>query len=283
MDEAGGFFRIATTLGEVSREGSNATNNVYVLSPDMKMAGRLEGLARGEKIYSVRFMGARAYLVTFKKVDPLFVIDLSNPTEPRVLGELKTPGFSDYLHPYDETHVIGVGKNAVDAAPEEGGNFAWYQGLKLAIFDVSDVANPRQMHEVDIGDRGTDSLALNDHKAFLFDREKNLLVLPVLLAELTAEQKASPDHKANDYGSYTYQGAYVYNVSLEGGFTLKGRVTHVDNPGELGRDYGYSYYGADDSVMRSLYIGSNLYTVSGAKIKVNRLSDLGEVATVKLQ
>lgn len=283
MDEAGGFFRIATTVGEVSREGSSATNNVYILSGDMKMAGRLEGLAPGEKIYSVRFMGPRAYLVTFKKVDPLFVLDLANPTAPRVLGELKIPGFSDYLHPYDETHVIGVGKNTVEAGPEEEGNFAWYQGMKLAIFDVSDVANPREMHKVEIGDRGTDSYALSDHKAFLFDREKNLLVLPVLLAELSGEQKAAPDRQANDYGSYTYQGAYVYNVSLEGGFALKGRITHVENPAEMGRDYGYGYYGAADSVRRSLYIGSNLYTVSEAKVKVNRLSDLGEVATVRLQ
>jgi len=283
MDEASGFFRIATTLGEVSREGSSATNNVYILTPDMKVAGKLEGLAPGEKIYSVRFLGNRGYLVTFKKVDPLFVIDLADPAAPRVLGELKIPGFSDYLHPYDETHVIGVGKNTVEAGPEEAGNFAWYQGMKLAIFDVSDVANPKEMHKVEIGDRGTDSYALEDHKAFLFDREKNLLVLPVLLAELTAQQKASPDRKAYDYGSYTYQGAYVYDVSLEGGFTLKGRITHVENPGELNKDSGYGYYGADDSVKRSLYIGSNLYTVSGTTIKANRLSDLGEVATVKLQ
>lgn len=283
MDEAGGFFRIATTVGEVSREGSTATNNVYILSGDMKIAGRLEGLAPGERIYSVRFMGPRAYLVTFKKVDPLFVLDLSNPTAPRVLGELKIPGFSDYLHPYDETHVIGVGKNTVEASPEEGGNFAWYQGMKLAIFDVSDVANPREMHKVEIGDRGTDSYALNDHKAFLFDREKNLLVLPVLLAELTGEQKASPTRQANDYGSYTYQGAYVYDVSLEGGFGLKGRITHVENPARMGDDYGYAYYDAADSVRRSLYIGTNLYTVSEAMIKVNRLSDLGEVAAVRLR
>ena len=281
MDEANGSFRIATTLGEVSREGSNATNNVYVLNPAMKVAGKLEGLAPGERIYSVRFMGNRAYLVTFKKVDPLFVIDLADPTAPKVLGELKIPGFSDYLHPYDETHVIGVGKNTVEASPEDGGNFAWYQGMKLAIFDVTDVANPKEMHKVEIGDRGTDSFALEDHKAFLFDRAKNLLVLPVLLAELTPEQKASPERKANDYGKFTYQGAYVYNVSLEGGFQLKGRVTHVDDISKVTTDY--SYYGANDSVKRSLWIGDNLYTVSGAKVKVNRLADLADVATVRLQ
>ena len=281
MDESRGYFRIATTRGHVSREGSSSTNNVYILDPGMKMAGRLEGLAPGESIYSVRFMGARAYLVTFKKVDPLFVLDLANPSHPRVLGELKIPGYSDYLHPYDETHIIGVGKNTVEAAPEEGGTFAWYQGMKIAIFDVSDVANPTEMHKVEIGDRGTDSVALDDHKAFLFDREKNLLVLPVLLAELTPEQKSSPDSRANDYGSYTFQGAYVYDVSLEGGFKLKGRVTHVDSPAEL--TTGYGYYDSAEAVRRALYIGDDLYTVSEAKIKVNKLGDLGEVTAVQLK
>jgi inhibitor of cysteine peptidase len=281
MDEWNGSLRIATTRGQVSREGSSSNNNVYILNPEMKSAGRLEGLAPGERIYSVRFMGARAYLVTFKKVDPLFVLDLTEANHPRVLGELKIPGYSDYLHPYDENHVIGVGKNTVEAGPEEEGNFAWYQGMKIAIFDVSDVANPREMHKVEIGDRGTDSVALNDHKAFLFDREKNLLVLPVLLAELTPEQKSSPDRRSYDYGSYTFQGAYVYNVSLEGGFQLKGRVTHVQNP--TGLETGYGYYDSAEAVRRALYIGDNLYTVSEARIKVNRLGDLGEVAAVQLK
>ena len=142
MDEWNGCFRIATTRGHVSREGSSSTNNVYVLDSDLNVTGKLEGLAPGETIYSARFIGKRAYLVTFKKVDPFFVLDLSVPSDPKVLGALKIPGFSDYLHPYDENHVIGVGKNTVEADPGEG-NFAWYQGMKVALFDVTDVANPQ--------------------------------------------------------------------------------------------------------------------------------------------
>ncbi len=172
-----------------------------------------------------------------------------------------------------------MGKNTVEAEPGEG-NFAWYQGMKIALFDVTDVSHPQEMYKVEIGDRGTDSYALHDHRAFLFDREKNLLVLPVLLAELTGEQKASGDAQANDYGTYVYQGAYVYDISLEEGFDLEGRVTHLDDPSGLER--GYYYYGADDSIMRSLYIGDYLYTVSGAMVKVNRLEGLGEVAAVRL-
>jgi inhibitor of cysteine peptidase len=281
MDEAGSYFRIATTVGHVSREGSKSTNNVYVLGPDMKMAGKLEGLAPGEKIYSARFLGNRAYLVTFKKVDPFFVLDLSDPASPKVLGALKIPGYSDYLHPYDENHVIGIGKNTVEANPEEGGSFAWYQGMKIAIFDVTDVANPKEMHKLEIGDRGTDSYALNDHKAFLFDRAKNLLVLPVLLAELTPEQKAAPDRQAYDYGNFTFQGAYVYDVSLANGIQLKGRITHIDNPAELS-NRGYYYYDSNSAVQRSLYIGNSLYTVSQSKIKINDLATLGDQGTINL-
>ena len=133
-------------------------------------------------------MGDKCYLVTYRTTDPLFVIDLSDSTNPRVLGELKIPGYSDYLHPYDNTHLIGVGKEAVEV---DGGSFAYYQGLKLALFDVSDVNNPRQLSNVTIGDRGTDSLALSDPKAFLFDKSKGLLVIPVSLAVVSEADKAA--------------------------------------------------------------------------------------------
>ncbi|HDH28120.1 MAG TPA: hypothetical protein ENH13_03205, partial [Euryarchaeota archaeon] len=129
MDEYNGYFRIATTTGQVSRGGGLSANHIYILDGALEIQGALEDLAPGERIYSARFMGKRAYLVTFKKVDPLFVIDLADPKKPRLLGKLKIPGYSDYLHPYDENHVIGLGK---EAAPAENGDFAWYQGLKIA-------------------------------------------------------------------------------------------------------------------------------------------------------
>jgi uncharacterized secreted protein with C-terminal beta-propeller domain len=149
MDEYNGYFRIATTTGQVSRSGEPASSSgVYVLGPDMNMTGKLEGIAPGEQIYSARFIGSRGYLVTFKKIDPFFVIDLSDPANPQILGRLKIPGYSDYLHPYDENHIIGIGKEATEA---EEGNFAWYQGLKIALFDVTDVSNPVEMFKTVIG------------------------------------------------------------------------------------------------------------------------------------
>ncbi|MFH1500459.1 MAG: beta-propeller domain-containing protein [archaeon] len=280
MDEYDENFRIATTSGSLwGREEGISKNNVYVLDEDLELIGELEDLAPGEKIFSVRFMGERGYVVTFKKVDPLFVIDLGDPEDPRVLGKLKIPGYSDYLHPYDENHIIGIGKEAVDAGEDLKDrrqlDFAWYQGVKMALFDVSDVENPAELHKVVIGDRGTDSDALYDHKAFLFDREKELLVLPILLAEIKGEKTAD-----NQYGGYVYQGAYVYNLNLEDGFELKGRVTHYTDQ-EIFEKSGYYFYG-DKNVQRSLYMDDVLYTFSNAMIMANDLDDLDEISSVEL-
>lgn len=259
----------------VAPEVPSSLNNVYVLSRDMKIVGTLEDLASGERIYSARFMGDRAYLVTFKKVDPLFVIDLKEPAQPRVLGKLKIPGYSDYLHPYDENHIIGIGKETVEA--EEGG-FAWYQGIKLSLFDVSDVAAPKELSKFNIGDRGTDSYALHDHKAFLFNKQKNLLVIPVLLAEINEAQYPGGVPPFTS-GSYVWQGAYVLDVSLEKGIALRGRVSHDDNQSLLKSGY---YYESDKSVKRALYIENVLYTVSGTVLKMNALDTLEETGMIEI-
>ncbi|MBT4135698.1 helix-turn-helix domain-containing protein [archaeon] len=269
MDEYEGNFRIATTIGEVWNSEEKSTNNVYVLNEELNVVGELEELAPGEKIYSVRFMGGRGYVVTFKKVDPLFVIDLSNAENPNVLGKLKIPGYSDYLHPYDENHLIGIGKDTVEAESETR-DFAWYQGIKMAIFDVSDVENPIEMHKVIIGDRGTDSEALRNHKAFLFDREKELLVLPITLAEIKGEPAQD-----NQHGEYTFQGAYVYDINLEDGFELRDRITHHEDD-EVFKKSGY-YLGGELGIKRSLYIGDVLYTLSDTKLQLNELDSLEKI------
>ena len=273
MDEFEGNFRIATTAGRVSRGGGQSTNNLYVLDGEMNLIGSLEDLAPGEKIYSARFMGKKAYMVTFRKIDPLFVIDVSDPTNPRVLGKLKIPGYSDYLHPIDETHLIGVGKETIESTY---GDFAWYQGLKMAVFDVSDVANPKEMHKIVIGDRGTDSYALHDHKAFLYDKEKELLVLPIMLAEIPEEQKKplEDETRSPSYGEHVFQGAFVFRLTLENGFEETGRITHLTPEDELKRGY---YFGNEYSVQRSMYIGNVLYTYSQRMLKANALDTLQDL------
>jgi len=274
LDESDGYFRIATTSGRVTQMGGNTSNDVYVLAPNLTVVGSLTGLAPGESIYSARFMGSRAYLVTFKKIDPLFVIDLSNPNAPALLGKLKIPGYSDYLHPYDETHLIGIGK---DAQPSETGDFSWYQGVKLSLFDVSDVANPREVANYKIGDRGTDSEALRDHKAFLFSKQKDLLVIPITLAELNASKYASTE--AFQYGEFTFQGAYVFNLTVGSGFQLKGRVSHADSSDLL--KYG-DYFPSCSNVERSAYIGETLYTISQSKVLANDLSTMQSTSGLTL-
>jgi inhibitor of cysteine peptidase len=294
MDEYNSNLRIATNLwqsldGSIAFGGQSAQiNNVYVLNQNLSIVGKLEGLAKGENLHSVRFMGDKCYLVTFIRTDPLFVIDLANPTNPTVLGELKIPGYSDYLHPYDETHLIGVGKEAVDAT---GQDFAWYQGIKLSLFDVSNVNTPTQLANYTIGDRGSDSPVLNDPKAFLFDKSKNLLVIPISLAlvdNATVQQiKQYGEQAASAYGQTVWQGAYVFSLTTEGGFVLKGTMTHLDSSllDSQGHLINSNDYWATQNqwITRSLYIGNTLYTISNAEVKLNSLTDMSEIAQINLQ
>jgi hypothetical protein len=240
----------------------------------LNVTGSLTDLAPGERIYSARFMGKRGYLVTFKQVDPLFVIDLSDAENPRELGYLKVTGYSDYLHPYDETHIIGIGKETTDA-----GEFAWYQGVKISLFDVSDVSNPVERSKVEIGDRGSDSPVLWDHKAFLFDRSRNLLVMPILVAEV--DQSEYPGGVPSwAHGEPVYQGAYVFNVSPGAGIVERGKITHVENI--TGPDQTYYHYYPPFAVERSLYMDNVLYTISDAKIMMNDLDNLEYINEVEL-
>jgi len=277
MDEFNGYFRIATTTGQVWAMGESASrSHVYVLDMELDTVGMLEDLAPGERIYSARFMGNRCYLVTFKKIDPLFVIDLSTPANPQVLGQLKITGYSDYLHPYDENHIIGIGKETIGA---EEGNFAWYQGVKISLFDVSDVAVPKEIAKYEIGDRGTDSPILNDHKAFLFDKDKNLLVIPVTVAEIDPA-KYPGGVPTSMYGDFVWDGAYVFHISFEHGLEFRGGITHLADNSDLTKT-GYYYHSAY-SIERSLYIDNVLYTISELKIKMNSLADLTEIGEINL-
>ncbi len=270
MDEYNGNFRIATTITSDFRSGATL-NNVYVLDENLNIVGRLENLARTERIYSARFINDRLYLVTFRQIDPLFVIDLSDPTNPRVLGELKIPGVSQYLHPYDENHIIGIGKDAI-AIDEQGREFALFQGVKISLFDVSDVANPKEKSSYVIGDRGTDSEVLQDHKAFLFSKERNLLVLPITLAEI---DKTKPQDPRWAYGEYKLSGAYVFELTLDKGFVLKGVVKHHERT-----EQDLYYYGT--VVRRSMYIDNVLYTLSNTILRMNSLDNLEEMNEIEL-
>lgn len=284
MDEYQGYFRIATTTGHPWREDEyTSKNNIYILDDNMKLTGKIEDIAPGERIYSVRFMGNRGYMVTFKKVDPLFVIDLQDPKDPKILGALKIPGYSDYLHPYDDNHIIGFGKDTVeisqkDAQGNELGTTAFYQGMKIALFDVSDVTRPIQKFQEIIGDRGTESELLRNHKALLFSREKNLLAFPVTVTEIKNKNLLPENVPA--YGEFVFQGAYVYRLDLTQGFSLRGTITHL-HPEDLAKA-GNHWYNSNNNIERIIYIGDTLYTLSKETIKAHNLHNLQEIKTLHL-
>nr|WP_210023360.1 MULTISPECIES: beta-propeller domain-containing protein [unclassified Paenibacillus] len=286
MDEHEGYFRIATTKGDMWRDDEfTSKNNMYILNDTMNIVGKVEDLAPGERIYSVRYAGNRAYMVTFKNVDPLFVIDLRDPQAPEVLGQLKIPGYSDYLHPYDENHIIGFGKDAVEVDNKNGtgleeGPTAYYQGMKLALFDVSDVTQPKELFKESIGDRGTHSELLHNHKALLFSKEKNLLAFPVTVMEVKDKSSSGTPNDATQYGEFAFQGAYVYGLDLQQGFQLRGKITHL-SADDL-QKAGQHWFSSDRNIERLLYIGDTLYTASPDILKANDLSTLTEIGSLNL-
>ncbi|MFC1754088.1 beta-propeller domain-containing protein [Thermoproteota archaeon] len=276
VDEYENHLRIATTTRSFDRQNSESNNNIYVLNQDLETVGTLEDLAPGEQIFSARFMGPKGYLVTFRNVDPLFVIDLSNPTNPNVLGKLKIPGYSNYLHPFDENHIIGIGKDAVQS---KQGDFALYQGMKISLFNIADVNNPIEVSTFYIGDRGTDSNVLYDPHALLFDPRTGLMVFPVLEAQINPE-KYPQGVPLETYGDYVFQGAYALTIDAVNGITLKGTLTHIDDP-EIFIKSGY-YLFSQSEILRSLYIGDTLYTISAVKIQANNINTLNEIASIML-
>ena len=174
IDEYNGYLRIATSTGSW---GEDISNYVYVLDKDLNVVGKIEGIAKGETIKSVRFTGDTGYVVTFEQTDPLFVIDLSDPTKPEIKGELKIPGFSTYLHPVGENLVLGVG---VDG--DENGQT---NGLKVSLFDVSDPTNPKETHKVTIPASNSEgsysyvnSAAYSTHKALCWDAATDTMYIP---------------------------------------------------------------------------------------------------------
>ena len=240
MDENGNDFRIATTTGEIW-SNQNTSNNLYVLNDKLEEIGKIEGFADGEKIYSVRYMGSKAYVVTFKQTDPFWVIDLSDAINPQILGEVKLPGYSVYLHPYDETHIIGFGYET-----KENGTGVMNDGLKLVMFDVSDFMNPKVLFEIAVGDsKYTYSELLYDHKSAVFSKEKGTMAFPI---------NSSSGRKTNSR-------AVIYKIDLENGFSLQGEIGSITNNYE-------------ENIRRVVFVNGNYYTLAYAQIKVANMDTL---------
>merc|ERR1712038_2128871 len=175
-----------------------------------EMVGNATDIGKTERIYAARFMGDTAYVVTFRQTDPFYTLDLTDPTNPNVVGELKIPGFSNYLHPIlNGTHILGVGQDA----NEEGRT----QGLQISIFDVTDLSNPLQVQKyVESSGSGSSSEAQHEHKAFRYLEQSKKLILPA--SYFTA-------------GFYSYEsyfnGFIVYDIDVTEGIAKSFQFSHM--------------------------------------------------------
>ncbi|UCD28698.1 MAG: beta-propeller domain-containing protein [Planctomycetota bacterium] len=261
LGEYESYLRIATTIRSFEFNANGSTNNVYILAESggtLEVVGKIENIAPGESIYAARFIGTRGFLVTFKKIDPLFTLDLSDPTNPQVRGELKVPGYSDHIQLLDENHLLTIGKDAQDM-----GSFAWFQGVQLSIFDVTNFTNPQLLHKEIIGGRGTHSEANDNPKAFNYFASRGVLAFPIDLY--------SGDTTGSQYGQHTFTGLYVYRVSVENGFEFLGGIASTDGLATNGCYWGY--YG----FTRGVFIGDVVYSATQLNITAASLDSIDTI------
>ncbi|MEW6432382.1 MAG: beta-propeller domain-containing protein [Myxococcota bacterium] len=263
MDEHDGVLRLATTTGHVP--SPNVHSTVTVLRQGelgLETVGVLDQIAPTEDIRSVRFDGKRAFIVTFKKTDPLFVIDLADPTKPSIAGELKIPGFSTYMHMLDESHLLAIGLDA-----EDHGSFAYFQGVLLQIFDVSDPKNPTMSARYVIGTRGSTSEALTNHLAFNYFAPKHLLAVPMTVCE--------GSNGGSSYGrDLTFGGLMVFDVQADTGISYRGGVPYAA-PESSQSACSTWWTNASSQVKRSVFMDDYVFSVAEDLVQVAPLSQLG--------
>jgi hypothetical protein len=210
--------------------------------------------------------------VTFKKTDPLFVLDLADPAAPRVRGELKIPGFSTYLHRLGPDHLLSIGYDA-----EDHDTFAYFQGVLIQVFDVHDETNPTLAWKQVIGTRGSSSEALTNHLAFTFfpkgdDPADGRLAVPMTICEASAG--------GGSYGTQlTFSGLIVYDVAVATGIAELGRVAHPRGPGVSCSNW---WTDASSEVQRSYFLGDEVISISATRVKIDPLSALGTGLTLEL-
>jgi uncharacterized secreted protein with C-terminal beta-propeller domain len=228
--------------------------------------GAVDKIAPGEDIRAVRFDDDRGYVVTFKKTDPLFVLDLFEPERPKILGELKIPGFSTYMHRIDPEHLLSIGFDA-----DDHGSFAYFDGVILQLFDVKNPTDPRLVHKEKIGTRGSSSEAATDHLAFNYFASEGLLAVPMTICE------GGGDGRNGD--RLAFSGLLVYDVDVERGFTRLGGVDH----GTKGATCGTWWSNANSAVKRSVFLDDLVYSIATDRVKVQRMNQLGvDVADLSL-
>ena len=292
LDELNGHLRIAVNIGW------NKGAKVYIYDEKLNKIGETETFGKNEQLYSSRFVGDRAYVVTYRNTDPFFVIDLSNEKNPKLLGALKIPGYSTYLHPYDENHLIGFGMETQENISRDNngrvtGSWTSTVGMKMCLFDVTDVNNPQEVSKIVIGNGSTTSAILTNPKALLFSKDKGLIAIPV---NRYNKEYENSNYNSNYYDDYVCEGYIVYSINLEDGIKTKGTIEHPDikkkvksiTPinGDAVIDYypySYSYnYNNARALIRGLYINDKLFTVSQKAIYENDLESLRFIQGISL-
>ncbi len=244
LSEDGGRLRVVSQANTLW--GSGSKNRLTILEPAVTTAGTVlksvsyipsifnpQPLGKpGEFLHSTRFAGDRLYAVTFKKIDPLYVVDLSNAAAPRIAGILEVPTFSDYLHPLGNGLLLGLGKETAPSIGAGDGQFAWYQGVMLALYDVSDPTRIQELYRGTVGKRGSDSAALHDHHAFSTLKIGNSTIV-AFPARINSSAMTSPDPsyyypwESSGVMRFEVRGTAPQNAAL---YTLDNLITHPPAP-----------------------------------------------------
>ncbi|MDX9916944.1 MAG: beta-propeller domain-containing protein [Gudongella sp.] len=240
MDEYKGNLRIAATNWQ--RE---SINSIYILNKDLKVTGKIGNIAPGETIHSARFIGDYGYLVTFRQIDPLFVLDLSDPDNPVITGELKVPGFSSYLHPVSNDVLLGIGRDVDEKTGIQG-------GIKLSTFDVSNKGMPREIASTIVGGQGSYADVLHDHRALMLNLKENIIAFDASLSEVS-----------DKYVKTSFNGAVITNVASDGKIEVQKLIS---NEGVYG-----------NHTRRIIYIGDKLYYILDENIRVFDFHDFREI------
>lgn len=266
MDEHEGVLRVATTISTYKESNGNpwgrveTTNRLFNFRDEngrLVKVGQTEELAKGERIYSARFLGNKGYVVTFRQVDPLFTFDLSDPEHPRKVGELKVPGYSSYIHPLDENHLITVGVYV----PENSNDWR-LRAVKLSMFDVTDPAHPAETFTQLVGTSYGWSEALWEHKAFNFFPSKGLLALPF----------SDYNPNSSDYWSGFKSELRVFHVDAATGFSQVGTLSMTDlYQAQHYKDWTWYW---TPTVRRSVMADDYVYAITDAGVRVAHVSNL---------
>ncbi len=271
MSEYGGYLRVASTDAPGwawwSEDSESRVDVLEQAGRELRVVGSVGGLGRGERIFAVRFMGDTGYVVTFRQTDPLYTIDLSDPADPRVMGELKILGYSAYLHPIGDGLLLGVGQDA-----DEAGRV---RGTQVSVFDVSDLSDPLRIHQYTLAESSSSEVEF-DHRAFLYWAPTGTVVLPVGWVDFGED---------GDEWRW-FSGAKVLEIG-EDGIVDRGLIDHRPSwagEGQAGADGsdGFPYYFDETTpIRRSLVVGPNLYTLSDGGLKSSDLGSLSEVSWIE--